>query len=184
MSDSIPEFSANGFDPETVIPHIEDAPVPNTGASKPRRSVPGLDGLLGRTPPGDESPRQAAARAKARSAKPPLPPEVKKPGYFKEPIAQLYGWVAMGLMPIDPVCANGLMESAVTAAEMWDELAQKNDTVRRMLYSLTKTTLMGQLVAAHAPLLGAIMMHHVPAVQSLMGGIFAQQVEEELNPDD
>jgi hypothetical protein len=183
MSES-PELNGEGFDPAAFVPRIEDAPMPDTRASKPRRSVPGLDGLLGRPPAGDESPRQQAARAKARATKPPLPPEVRKPGYFLEPIAQLYAWVGIGLMPIDPVCANGLMQCAEDAAKMWDELAQKNDVTRRMLYSITKTTLLGQLIAAHSPLIGAIMMHHVPAVQNILGGIFAQQVEEELNPDE
>jgi hypothetical protein len=55
-----------------------------------------------------------------------------------------------------------------------------------VLYSLIQTSQWGLVVAAHAPILFAIAMHHVPAMQrsmALMGEGMAERVEDMLKAE-
>jgi hypothetical protein len=163
---------SNGFDPANLP--VTDVPiVPDPSKSKDdtkRRLFPGDRA--------DDSPRARAAAAKARTkTKTALPIAASKPGYFIEPIQQTYGFIAMAIMPFDPVCANGLMLAAPGCAESWDNLATKNEAVRRMLFAITQTSALGLIITAHMPLIAAILMHHVPAMQNMMGTMGAEMAE-------
>jgi hypothetical protein len=125
------------------------------------------------------TPRERAAAAKARTkAKTPLPVAATKPGYFIEPIQQGYAFMAMILMPFDPVCANAIMMQAPACAESLDNLASKNEATRRLLFALLQTSALGLVVAAHTPIMMAIMMHHSTVAQNLMGKMGQEMAEK------
>jgi hypothetical protein len=67
------------------------------------------------------------------------------------------------------VCANAVIKSAEQCARSLDELAYTNDAVRRVLYGLIQTSAIGAVIIAHGPILLAVMVHHVPAIQSMLG---------------
>lgn len=80
-------------------------------------------------------------------------------------------------MPVDPICANAIVQAGPNCAEALDQLAQKNETIRRTLYALLETSAVGMVIAAHTPILVAVMMHHVPAVQRAMGSVGQEMAE-------
>lgn len=77
-------------------------------------------------------------------------------------LQQMYAFAGMGLMPFDPVCGTAVMMSAESCAESLAELAQHNESVRRVLLALTQTGAWGGVLAAHLPLVLAIVSHHGP----------------------
>lgn len=60
--------------------------------------------------------------------------------------------LAISAMPFDVELSQKLTEIAEPAGEAWDELARKNEVVRRVLVSLLETGAWGKVMAAHAPL--------------------------------
>lgn len=113
-----------------------------------------------------KAPRAAAAK--------PLPK-----GGLKPALAQMYAGVGMAVMPFDPSCGRVILENAETCAESLDELAKTNTAVRNLLISLVTTSAWGAVIMAHAPILMAIAMHHVPALrerQEKMVGEFAEMM--------
>lgn len=106
-----------------------------------------------------------------------------KPGQFVELVEGIYRGAALVIQPFDPVCALGLANCAPQVAEAWDALAQENEWVRKFLFSLTTTSVFTKLFMAHLPLIIAVMFHHVPAAQSMLGAMgqkFADQVAEQM----
>lgn len=149
--------------------------VPNHRASKdPFDPSPG-DGptrgrnIFQRAAKGDAKP--SVTRAKRQTSPP--PPVVK--GEFIEPLTDLYNTIGIALMPFKPQVAIALVSPARDASEeekakgidpptvaencarAWDEVAQKNESVRRALKTMTTVGVWGGLFMAHAPILMAIM---------------------------
>lgn len=85
-----------------------------------------------------------------------------KPGQFVQPLTQVYAFLGVGLMPFDAECAAAVMTSGEQCAKAWDELAQKNESVRRALAALTETGAWGGVIAAHMPIAVAVLSHHMP----------------------
>jgi hypothetical protein len=92
-------------------------------------------------------------------------PNVK--GQFIKPIARWYGMMAMGIGMRDPQCGMAIMQQAEACAIAWDELAYKNDSVRRVLHGLMQTGMWGEIFVAHMPILMTAAFHHVPAMQNM-----------------
>lgn len=153
------------------MPRDETFGTPNHEASRePRRPL-----FPGKSKPEDKR------NARTKPTKVTIP---NRKGQFIEPLTELYGFIGFGLMPLDPTCAMAIMQAAPKCAEAWDDLAYKNQAVRRVLHSITQASIIGQLAAAHMPIFLAILSHHVKGfddkVASLAGSLFANGVESEL----
>lgn len=142
-------FDFSSLDPE-IVPESPAHTPPNhkangTGKSKWWQSKP----------KGEKK-----TRAKAVKAMPPVPR-----GGLKPALENLYVGLGMSLMPFDPHCAGVVLENAGSCAAAMDELAKTNPAVRRVLLRLVATSAIGTVIAAHAPILMAVAMHHIPAMQ-------------------
>jgi hypothetical protein len=158
----------NGFDfsalnAETVSP--EDAPPQFEAPQKPKWW---------------ESKRRRAKTIEERKALRKNKPMPKAPqGGLRRPLEDMYTGLGMMLMPFDPSCGKVIIDAAPRCAETLDELAKTNPAVRRILISLVTTSALGAVIMAHAPILMAIAMHHVPALrdrQEKMVGEFAEMM--------
>lgn len=129
-----------------------------------------------------------------------------KPGEFVEPIESFYTLVGAGLFPFDPHCATVLLEEDRTAqvidghevrgknygktraricAETLDEAAQKSENLRRVLRLLTTGGVWGAVIAAHAPIVLAVMSHHTPMMKtSPLSSLFNPYTPDGGNPPD
>lgn len=134
------------------LPPPKDVPKPEFGKPDHTKSREGLR----RVHPAKKAPRAA------REPRIETPPPKGKAGQFVEPLEQVYTGLALTLMPFDSSCAETIMENGHRCAEAWDDLAQKNDTVRKALIAFTETSAWGTLVLAHAPILLAVASHHGP----------------------
>lgn len=141
------EFTAPDFD----FNEVEANDAPSFSAPNPKPTRPRWGGAKKTA----ESKPAKPTRNKTRVTVPP-----SKPGQFVEDITAIYAAAGMALSMKDQVCGQAVMEAAVGCAEQWDKLAQQNDAVRRALMALTKTTAIGALVAAHAPIIMAVGAHH------------------------
>lgn len=97
------------------------------------------------------------------------PPSRK--GEFIQPLADLYGMIALGVSVLeiqtgnaDHNCARTIDDNAVAIAEAWDNLARTNDNVRRVLRKLTAGGAWGGVLMAHLPIAIAIGSNHMPGV--------------------
>lgn len=156
--------------PEDSAP-LPDVVTPNPSASK--------DKPKWRIPAGDkaDAPKRAATKKRAPTA---------KHGAFTQPLEQMYGAIGAILFQFDPTCAQAILVAAPKAAQSLDDLAYQNPAVRRVLASLTTTSAVGAVIAAHAPIIMAVWMHHSPGAQQMaeaMGQSFADNVEKDMNPD-
>ena len=128
------------------------------------------------------TPKARNVKKEKTERKSPKPHPNAKPyrkGQFVEPLTQLYGFGSLALMPIDPQCAMTLAKAAPECAKAWDELADQNLAVRRMLQSLTQTGAWGTVIAAHLPVLVAVLSHHYPnALPSMLTQEAAQETAE------
>ena len=100
-------------------------------------------------------------------------------GGLRQPLATLYTGIGMSVMPFDPSCGRTIIENADKCAEALDELAKTNTAVRNFLIGLCTTSAWGAVLMAHAPIVMAIAMHHVPALkkqQEKMVGEFAEMM--------
>jgi hypothetical protein len=149
----------------------EITPDPKASKDKPKWRVPAGD----------------KADAPKRTSTPKKRAPTAKHGAFTEPLTEMYGAIGTILYHFDPVCATAILKSAPKAAQSLDDLAYTNPAVRRVLASLTTTSAIGAVIAAHAPILMAVYMHHSPGAQAMataMGEQFADDVEKEMNSDD
>lgn len=119
--------------------------------------------------------------------KPREPVAKQRPGFFVKPIEQMYGMLAMAAMMKAPNTAAVIMKQAHDCAVAWDQLAQKNEAIRRMLMAITQTSDWGLIVVAHMPILFTAM--NESGVQSpildMFGTSIADEAEEHLkrNPE-
>lgn len=140
-----------------VVTDADD--VPNHRVGEPIAAEP-------KTKPGIFGTRKTRT-AKSTSDTPSKPAPPNKPGQFIEPIEDIYSFIGMTLMPFKPMMAGYLLMPEMTVvndepvegptgarriAEAWDEVAQKNESVRRVLAGATTAGVWGKLIAAHMPL--------------------------------
>lgn len=127
--------------------------------------------------------------SKSKREKPkkePKPPKktatTYRAGKYVKPMQEFYGFAALGLAPFDPTCAQALMQSAESCAKAWDNAARTNTAIRRMLESLTTGTAYSQLIAAHLPIVIAVLSHHKPEMVPEMFRVSPN--ESEVNKSD
>jgi hypothetical protein len=125
----------------------EPAPAEPPSLKPPKRRI--LPGAGSR----DSEPRRGPGRPprEPRDRKP-LPP-IPRNGFAPD-VEKFYVMLGMGMMPFDVELSAKIVECAEPAGEAWDELARKNEVVRRVLVSLLETGAWGKVFAAHAPLFG------------------------------
>lgn len=114
-------------------------------------------------------------RARTVKAKPAIP---NRKGQFIKPLTEIYTTVGMIVYVRDQVCGTAFIESAPRCAETLDDLAHRNEVVRRILHNLVTTSEMGAVLMAHLPIILAVGMHHVPAVKTVIGNIPADMVQD------
>ena len=151
-------LSAESVSPEDAPPVFEAPAKPKWWESKKRKAKTIEE-------------RKAAKKAK------PVPPAPR--GGLRKPLEDMYTGMGMMLMPFDASCGKVIIDAAPRCAETLDELAKTNPAVRRILISLVTTSALGAVIMAHAPILMAIAMHHVPALrerQEKMVGEFAEMM--------
>jgi hypothetical protein len=114
-------------------------------------------------PKATAAPREPREKRTQRKLSPSSAPPYRA-GQFIEPLTQLYAFAGVGLMPFDPHCAMTIAQSGEDCAKAWDELAKNNLAVRRALQSLLATGAWSGVIAAHAPILVAVLAHHAPGM--------------------
>lgn len=170
LPDDAPDFRASSPDAEPASP-----PSPETPAPPRRRRLPGTG-----TGSQDTASRFTRNAKPPREPKPlpPIPPKGFAPG-----VEKMYHALALSVTPFDVKLGEVLHEIAAEAGQAWDELARQNHAVRRLLVALMETTAWGQVMAAHAPLMGlavARMMGKDTRV-SMVGLLMGQEAERFAN---
>jgi len=153
-------LNAESVSPEDTPPTFEPPKKPKWWERKPKNSQP--------------------KKVKEKKSAPPMPR-----GGLRQPLEDLYTGLGMMLIPFDPSCGKVIIEAAPRCAETLDDLAKTNPAVRRILISLVTTSALGAVVMAHAPIIMAIAMHHVPALrekQEKMVGEFAEMMANGFPP--
>lgn len=87
---------------------------------------------------------------------------VQKKNEFVEPLTEMYTMIGVVLTPFDQHCGPTIISAAPTCAQSLNDLAEKNENVRKALRQLTQASAMGTVIMAHAPIVLAIMSHHMP----------------------
>lgn len=128
-----------------VVEAAHDAPPPKRGR-KPRD--PGAEGPA-KAMPKDRAPRAGGGRRKNLTAE-------------LEVMYRLMGtvWAVK-----DPVCGQALADSAPMIAKAWNDWAQSNPAVYRVLTSMSGGAGPIGVAMAHLPLIMVVVQHHGPAAQ-------------------
>lgn len=156
--DFVKNLTADTVDPITEF----TAPDVKSTKSKWWERTPKKDGAKGSRTPRAPKTRQAKALPK---------------GGLKGPLTQLYVGIGMSVMPFDPSCGRTIIENADKCAEALDELAKTNTAVRNFLIGLCTTSAWGAVLMAHAPIVMAIAMHHVPALKKQQEKMVGEMAE-------
>lgn len=171
MSDFDPQAAANAInftDPIDDVPPRSDAPDVGPGpTAAPPSTDPGLmSRIIGeKTRPQNKS--QRAARKEREGKAEPETPRKSPEGALVKPLEDFYGSIALMVMVVDPHCGSAVMRSANGCAVALDKAARESPAVRRIVHRLIETSVMGQVVAAHAPIVIAIARHHMPGGERL-----------------
>src|SRR3546814_416887 len=99
-------------------------------------------------------------KAKVRRPTPPMP----RKG-LAGPLTNMDTGLGMTVSMIDKQCGMAIVESAEDCAQAWEDLAKTNPKVRRALLMLLETSDVTKIVIAHAPIMMAVMVHHMPLVR-------------------
>lgn len=172
---------------DAIRAEAEDVPPIGTPYEKPdhkaSRERPRWAGRARTKTQDATSSKSSASRAKPKKTVP------NRKGQFVQPITQLYGYIGMGVFVRDQVCGAAIIQAAPQCAEAWDEMAYKNEAVRRVLWAVVQTGDLGKIIAAHLPILVAAMSHHVPvmrdnpAVDAVIHTMGMGPVESEASED-
>lgn len=103
------------------------------------------------------------SRVKKEKTPKPVPPK-PRPGALKKPLMEMYGSIGMAVSMFDPQCGFAVMQNAEKCAEAMEGLARENEAVRRVVMNMIQTSVWGQVIAAHSPIIFAIAAHHVPKI--------------------
>lgn len=141
-------FSEVGPTPDHTQSMDAGEPASAEPPGKPKRRILPGAGSRDSTPPrrGPGRPPRVEREHK------PLPP-IPRNGFAPD-VEKFYVMMGLGIMPFDVELSAKIVEIAQPAGEAWDELARKNEVVRRVLVSLLETGAWGKVMAAHAPLFG------------------------------
>jgi hypothetical protein len=99
-------------------------------------------------------------KVKVRKPTPPMP----RKGIAGS-LTNMYTGLGMTVAMVDKHCGMAIVESAEDCAQSWEDLAKTNPKVRRALLMLLETSDVTKIVIAHAPIMAAVMAHHMPLVR-------------------
>lgn len=127
------------------------------------------------TPPDTKAGKNAGKRkwwqAKPKNTRPPRPmkavPAMPKGG-IAAPMAALYAKIGEFVATFDPGCGNALIAGAHDCGKAWENVAKNNPKVRAFLIWIMSANANSELLVAHLPIFGAVAVHHVPAVRTMM----------------
>lgn len=140
-----------GFDLSSLVsepmPNDTPDPMPNAKASK-------------RTWRDWFSGKPKEKKAKVRKPTPPMP----RKGIAGS-LTNMYTGLGMTVAMVDQHCGMAIVQSAEDCAQSWEDLARTNPKVRRALLMLLETSDVTKIVIAHAPIMAAVMAHHMPLVR-------------------
>lgn len=132
--------------------------------------------------------RERKVRENKKSPKPPREtveaPAMPRKGLLAKKFTDLYVALGSFMLPFDPAVANAVINAAPKCGESLEELARTNPAVRKALMGMVETSVWGQVILAHAPIMIAIAVVHVPAVRNNLGGMAAMVVGNTASPDD
>lgn len=165
-------------DPIAPQPDPENPPLISEESARERENFV-LRALQG----GNTRPRERKRRDKpVKSAE--TVPNMPRKGQLARQITQLYVSLGTFLMPFDQACAGAVINAAPKCGEAMENLARENPAVRKAILAMVETSVWGQVIIAHAPIMLAIAIHHVPAVRNNLGGMAAKITASAITPDD
>jgi hypothetical protein len=135
----------------------------------PRRLLPGRGAPQRETGAKDTPPRSTRARKKASStggAKPKVEVPEYQPGKIAEGLSTVYGGIGMMVGMFDPHCGGVIVSNAQAMANSMEKLAKESPAARAFLEKLITTSAIGEVVAAHLPVVAMIASHHIPAFRN------------------
>ena len=88
-----------------------------------------------------------------------------RPGVIEAGLTGMYGQIGLMVGMLDPQCGSIIVQNAQTMAASMEAWAKESPTAREFLNKMVTTSVIGQVIAAHAPVVAAIAMHHVPAIR-------------------
>ncbi len=110
-----------------------------------------------------------ARNTQPKASKPPKPNLPKpRPGALVKPLTELYTTIGTMMAPFDQPCGMSIVSNAEPCAIAMDKLARDNPAVHRALAALLETSIWGAVIAAHAPILITVAMHHNPSIRQAM----------------
>ena len=133
----------------------------------------------GKREPKERRRRPVKEKVTAATA-PPMP----RKGNLAKQFTQLYTSLGTFLMPFDAACGGAIINAAPKCGEAMENLARENPAVRKALLAMVETSVWGQVIMAHAPIMLAIAIHHVPAVKNNIGGMAAKITAQAMTPED
>lgn len=167
---------------EATDPIVPESESPFTEAEAAERQS-FLDRALG-TP---RTQRTRKRRGKPLNDTPGAPkaiPPKPRPGALARPLTEMYVALGMSVMVFDQPCGTAIVNSGPRCADALENLARENPAVRRALLALVETSVWGQVIVAHAPIMAAIAVHHIPGagekVATVAGKVAAQQADDFL----
>jgi hypothetical protein len=177
-SDTMPEVDLTQLSAEPA----PDFSVPNHGASEGIDSDENRPNVLNflRQNRGESGSRGSGTAGKSGRAREKRVPRTPKGG-LKKALEELYTQIGMGVMMMDPHCGMVIIENAPKCAEALNNMADQNQALKRILLRIVETSLIGELMMAHAPIVMAVMMHHVPKFQE-NGARFASMMMQQQTP--
>lgn len=153
--------------PDPIIPDVESPFTPEEAAER--------QSFVDRALHGPRRERPTRKRREKLSDGPGSPPKVTppkpRPGTLAKPLTELYVTLGAFLLPFDPACASAIINSAPKCADALENLARENPAVRKAIIALVETSVWGQVIVAHAPIMLAIAIHHIPGVREQMGNL-------------
>lgn len=170
MTEATPDFATladNAIETDPIVPDNVNLGEEMPADPADKRSY------LRRVLIGDEG-EPKPKRTKTKKPPPPKP----RPGTLVKPLTDFYTSIGMLMVPFDPFCGGAVVKSAPKCAEAMENLARENPAVRRAILSVIETSVWGQVIVAHSPIIMAVAAHHVPKVRNGMEKIAEKATAE------
>jgi hypothetical protein len=102
-----------------------------------------------------------------------------RPGILVKPLRDLYTSVGTLVLPFNQPVGTAFIQNAEACARSLDDAARQDPRIRKALMALIASSVWGQVIAAHMPILLALAMTYGPARHAL-----APQPPEPTEGDD
>lgn len=99
-----------------------------------------------------------------------VPPK-PRPGTLVKPLRDLYTSAGTMIVPFQPQVGMAFIENAEACAIALENAARENVNIRKALLALIETSVWGNLIAAHLPILMVMAVAFVPQVRAGMARV-------------